>query len=260
MAIKGKKKSQSRGSQARRRPAAAPRPAYASGASVPWHRRPGAQVAIAVGVAVVFGLASWAFIAARSNAREADAQREQLDRFTSDLRGIVQQLDGPVGEMTAMPPEPAEGVVADLETAPGRWIDQLSEVDQAVLQVTPTDQTTNIHSLLSRTVALYTSAAETFRLDPSAEGALQARLLRRAADIRDQAAGIFFAAVSLLDAERIELDMGSSRLEPPGSAPPSPPVPAGTPSALTTVPVESQDEQSGGGGNGGKRSRDRGGN
>ncbi|MFN2389188.1 MAG: hypothetical protein ABR575_06220, partial [Actinomycetota bacterium] len=45
MAIKGKKKSQSRGSQGQRRPAAAPRPTYAPRRATRWYQTPAGRLA-----------------------------------------------------------------------------------------------------------------------------------------------------------------------------------------------------------------------
>lgn len=251
MAIKGKKKSQTRGSQARRRPASAPRPTYAARAHEPWHRTPGGQVTLGVVLALLFGLGSWAFLAARSNAREADEQRAQLERYTSDLRGLVQALNGPVGEMSAIPLEPTPEVVEDLATAPDAWTQQLTKADETTLQINPPAEVSAVHPLFSRMVALYSSAAGTYSLVPGADGRLQARLMRSAGEVRDHATGLFFAAVALLDAARLELDMGSSRLEPP-----QPPAPTAqpVPTPLLSVPVEAVPDEGGdgaGGGNGG---------
>lgn len=249
MAIKGKKKSQSRGSQARRRPAAAPRPAYTGRSRPPWHRTPGGQVTVAVILAALFGLGAWAVIAARSRAASAEETRARIDGYTNDLRGLIQSLDPPVGEMAAVPLEPTADVVETLEEAPDRWIEQLTEVEQTGLQITPPAEAQNIHPLFGQMISLYKSAASTYKLVPRAEPRLQRQLLRRAAETRDQATGVFFGALSLLDEQRRELDMGTARLEPPGApAPQATPAPQASP--LITVPVESGNE--GGGGNGGK--------
>ena len=67
MAIKGKKKSQSRGSQGQRRPAAAPRPVYTGRRHTPWYKTTEGRLIGGMLIAVVVGVKIWLV---------ADAQNE----------------------------------------------------------------------------------------------------------------------------------------------------------------------------------------
>ncbi|MDQ3957514.1 MAG: hypothetical protein M3273_04245, partial [Actinomycetota bacterium] len=59
MAIKGKKKSQSRGSQGLRRPAAAPRPVYTGRRHTPWYKTTEGRLIGGILAAALIGIAIW---------------------------------------------------------------------------------------------------------------------------------------------------------------------------------------------------------
>src|SRR5688500_9413392 len=122
MALKRKKKSRARGSQARRRPASAPRPAYGSREKPPWYQTTQGMV-IGFLVIVTLVIFVWWWVAdSRSESQARSFQREELQSYTSDLRTLIQNLTPTASEISA------SGTLSDkeLEESAKAWKDQLA--------------------------------------------------------------------------------------------------------------------------------------
>jgi hypothetical protein len=217
MAIKGKRKSQSRGSQARRRPAAAPRPPVAP-RKTPWYQTERARV---VGIAVLLVVVSvtwWAVARAQENARGLESRQGALEAYTGEVQALLQVIRSPVQGMSAV--SGAGG--ADME-ALGRdvqtWIGGLGRATVDVSEIESPSSVSGINDLYEQAVGMYLSAAKTFNLATEAEGELRVNALARAAEQRDAATGVWAAAIQLLDRERARADLERSGLSLP--APPA---------------------------------------
>ena len=89
MALKGKKKSQSRGSEGRRHPAAAPRAVYSSRAHEPWYRTAtGASGCRTGGPA---GHRRHRCDRAVATDTYPTQRKNDLDQYTGDVRGLLQR-------------------------------------------------------------------------------------------------------------------------------------------------------------------------
>src|SRR3954447_19811810 len=104
MAIKGKKKAQRRGSQARRHPAAAPRTTPTS-RRIAWYQTPaGLIMAGLLGAAVVAIIITGIVTAFGDTGKPAATPREQnqIDTYTGKIRGVTQSVSVPASEMAAV--------------------------------------------------------------------------------------------------------------------------------------------------------------
>lgn len=257
MAIKGKKKSQSRGSQARRRPATAPRPGYASrGPVLPWYKTAAGQVGAGIGLVLVAGAIVAAIAVVRGNSAEFSAEQELAETYTGQVEATLELVNPLVAEMVAVPLDPAglgETVRADVR----RWKAGFEDAQTQLAGTLPPPALEPVTTLLAQSIQGYSLAADTYALVPRADEAVQADLLRQAAAQRDQATGIWSSAIAFLDEERADLEMTASRVDVPGVAPQ--PTPGEIPVDTQTVPVQSgtdDGEGSGkkkGGGSGGGR-------
>jgi hypothetical protein len=227
MALKGKKKSQSRGSQGRRRPAAAPRPAVAPRAPRRWYRTTtGRVVAAIVAVALVGGIVA-AVVGARSGAGDLERRQSSLRTFTGEVRVVLQELKVAAGAMSDAPVT-AEGARLDELRQNARvWVRTIQAAEGRLVGIAPARGAEIAQRLFAQSTQLYASAANTYGLVDRAGAAVSDDLLRRAAEQRDQASGIWQTATEVLDAERRAVDLGPSALSPPSVpgavAPPPPP-------------------------------------
>jgi hypothetical protein len=227
MALKGKKKSQSRGSQGRRRPAAAPRPALAPRAPRRWYRTTtGRAVAAIVAVALVGGIVA-AIIGARSGAGDLERRQDSLRTFTGEVRVVLQELRVAAGAMSEAPVAAKEGELDELRDSARVWARTIQSAQGRLVSIAPARGTEVAQRLFAQSTQLYGSAATTYGLVDRAGAAVSDDLLQRAAEQRDQASGIWQTATELLDAERRAVDLGPSALSPPSvpgaAAPPPPP-------------------------------------
>src|SRR5918999_413249 len=208
MALKGKKKSQSRGSQGRRRPAAAPRPALAPRAPRRWYRTTsGRAVAAIVAVALVGGIVA-AIIGARSGAGDLQRRQGSLRTFTGEVRVVLQELRVAAGAMSEAPVTAEGGELDELRASTRGWARTIQSAQGRLVSIAPARGTELAQRLFAQSTQLYGSAATTYGLVDRAGAALSDDLLRRAA-------------------ERRAADLGPSALAPPSvpgaAAPPPPP-------------------------------------
>src|SRR5918999_3656067 len=139
MAIKGKKKSQSRGSQARRRPAAAPRAIAAGRRRPPWYRTPQGRVAIIAFLVVVAAVITGFVLNARSNSAKLADRQAAMEEYTGSVRAALQTLTPAASDMLTTPAD--AGDFAGLSRLPRRakgWSETINAaLDQIVVLQPP---------------------------------------------------------------------------------------------------------------------------
>lgn len=254
MAIKGKKKSQARGSQGQRRPAAAPRPAYTGPRRVPWYRTTlGRYVAIGLGSLAIIAL--FVVVARAQNASQERAEQQAaLQEFTGDLGALAKSLDGPVSKMIAAPSSVEDERIGGLEKDARNWTTSLQGAQAQASQLTPPEGAANVSTIFQQAINLYVTSAQTFALAPAVEGNPQAELLLRAGELRDNAGVLWETAIAALDIERQEADMDPSGITIPGATATPAPAPTGAlPTGLPTSLEELEQLQGGQGGGGGTK-------
>ena len=224
MALKGKKKSRSRGSQARRRPAAAPRPTYGAGAKPRWYQTTTGLVAAFVVVAVAGILVWWVVADNRSEAAELERTQDGLETYSTTLEGLVSDIN-PVATDLAT----ASSLKDDqLSTKAKEWKNQLSTAQTSMAQSLPPEGLEPLGGLLNQALLLYVQSAEQYELLPQLEGKARTEVAAKAAASFQGANNIFASAIEILDSERLDNEMDASRIQTPG-LPPESAAPTGLP-------------------------------
>ena len=248
MAIKGKKKSGNRGSGGARRPAQAPRPvASARKGPTPFYRTRDGMFIIGILVIVAIGTIIWAVGSARNEAKLVEQEADQLDTFTNSLRGVMQSVNVPAGEMAQIPNQASPELITELEKKTEQWRTSLSTAQQSLMGIIPEGDTESVHGLMAQALSGFLSAADTYALALETDDAkLQSQVLAQAAAQRTQASGVIDGAIAVLDDLRDEVDLGSSGLTTPATEPEAQPtaIPSGLPTEIPTP-------DGGGGGTGG---------
>ena len=277
MAIKGKKKSQKRGSQARRRPAAPPRPAVVPRRKATWYRSPAGIAMLGVlaiiAVVVIVVLVS----KAQDEAQRLEKRQEALDSYTNELRSVLQSLRPVAGAMAAAPPALEEQDAAtQLEDDAAGWVEEIEKAQTTFGKIAPSaalvDQEPsiqNINNLYAQSISIYLSAARTYQLAATTDAKAQPDTLASAAAQRGQASAVWTEATALLDKRRASADIDPSGLAAPDAAARGPPagtppteIPTNDPTDLPTeIPTEDEAPpgDGGGGGDGGGNGADGGG-
>ena len=239
MAIKGKKKS--RGGQARRRPASAPRPVVGA-RRVSWYQTTLGKAILAILAVVFAGVLVWVVADERAESSQRAERREQLDSFTNDVRGFVQDLRQPAGEMAT-----ASTLPPDELRAKGRdWSEQFTAAQASATAIVPPEGLEGLSGMFVQVVLLYSTAADTYGVAGGLEGESQQAVIATAGKQFSSANAVFDSAVRLLDAERDEVGLEVSGVTAPGLAPPAPPSP--TPAPAPEGGGGDDKEDSGGGG------------
>ena len=230
MALKGKKKSRSRGSQARRRPGAAPRPTLGAARRPPWSRTTTGRIAAGVVGLAVLGVIVWAVTSSRADAeRLADRQRA-VNNYTSDVRGLLQTLIPPASEIGTAASIPPAQLVQRAKTWDKAFTQAQSEMSTAVAP----KGLEAVNRLVLQSILLYVSAGDTYELAVEVEGGPKRRLQTQANVQWTSANSVFDAAIAILDDERAEADLSASTLQSPGTAPPSGPAQGNTSTTIDT--------------------------
>ena len=221
MAIKGKKKSQTRGSQARRRPATAPRAAGAT-RPAPWYHTTSGRVMLAVVGAVVLGGVMWAVANAQASARDLRQRQRALDQFTGQIRAVLDMMNPVSAEMATVPETAAGPDVVKLQKDTTTWLKSLQQVRTQLsgIPVLPSVETAS--RVFASSVEQYVAAANAYQLAATVERDVQRKALVQAAAQRDQAAALWLTAVDALDMARSAAELGPSALQPPVVMPPQP--------------------------------------
>lgn len=215
MALKGKKKSRSRGSQARRRPASAPRPTSGGGSKLRWYQTTtGLVVAFLVAVTVV--ILAWWFIADnRSEAEALETTQAELTDYTETVETTIQDVT-PVAADLAGAAELKDDQLAEKAKT---WKSQLSTAQTAVAQAAPPTGIEAMNGLLTQAILLYVQSAEQYELLPQLEGRVREEVSAKAAASFLAANNIFSSAIEILDTARVDNELSSSGLQTPGTAP-----------------------------------------
>lgn len=236
MALKGKKKSRSRGSQARRRPAAAPRPTYGGSGKARWYQTTIGLVVAFIAIVTVAIFVWWFVASNRNEARELEAAQQQIETYTGSLEASIQNLTPVVGEMAAAAAVKDEELAEKVKV----WKNELSTAQTTVAQAAPPPGLEAMGGLLTQAVLLYVQSAEQYALLPKLEGDIRDQVAAKAAASFSAANGIFASSIAILDAERQENDLDSSGLQTPGVA--AQPTPTSGPGELQ-VPVDNDAEK-----------------
>jgi hypothetical protein len=244
MAVKGKKKKANRGSQARRRPASAPRPTFQPRTRTVWYKTPGGRiVAILFGLLLV-GLIVWSVTSSRSEAAQLEQRQEELEDYTQRVRALIQNLTPAATEMG----NAAQLPVGQIEKRVDSWNSNFGEAQTTLSQTQPPEDLQPLSQLLLQSILLYVSSAETYELVPGLEADARRDVVTQATVSWTGANNVFASAIALLDDERAEAELRASGLRPPGSgAPPSGPEQG----AGSSEPIEIEGDEPEGGGGGG---------
>jgi hypothetical protein len=233
MAVKGKKKSQSRGSQGRRRPAQAPRAVYGGRSHQPWYRSTASRVVAAL-VLLVALLAIVLVVRSGSDQGNLTQRQNALDQYTGDVRALLQTITPAATDEDGVPNKLTTPETKALETQSKSWQVQLLKAQQTAGNVTaPTPGTQSANIIFGESIQLYSQAATIFGLAPSTSSSVQVKMLASAASLRDQATALWQEGVNVLDQARSATKMTPSQLRIPtaGAVAPPSPSPAASPSS-----------------------------
>ena len=255
MAIKGKKKSGQRGSQARRRPAAAPRAALTAKTKTHWYETAAGRVIAAILVVLVIAGIGGLFAINRSNASKEEKRREAVEDYVGELRSILQTASPVATEMAAVPLTPGDATNKQIEDGAKGWIEQLQKASTRATAVIPPESVSKISPIFPRSLQTYLTTARLFESIPKLEGPAAADVLTRAIEYRTNADADWATAVQLIDEVLADLGGDPSGLSSPAAgAPPPAPAPPETPAPEETTAPEP--EETGGGGKGKKNKDD----
>ena len=218
MALKGKKKSRARGSQARRRPANAPRPSYGGREKPRWYQTTsGLVIAFLLAAAAIIFV--WWFVAdSRSENQARQDEQAALQTFTTDLRSVISSLTPLTTDLAT-----ATGLDDD-ELAEKRdtWNEQLSGVQTSLSELSAPEDLAALGGVISQSTLLYGQAIDGYVSLPDLEGKARKTLSASATSSFNAANNLFSVAIQLLDQARSEADLAPSRLSAPASEPPAP--------------------------------------
>lgn len=253
MAIKGKKKTKSRPSSAKRRPAPATARAPVSAARpLPWHRSMGGQLTMILVALGIIGFVMWRVAETRSENQVREARQAELRDFTTDVSDLVASAQEPVREMlgaafNTSDPEAIEALIDSTD----KWIEELEAAGARAQTLAPPQDLAPVGQILTQSFLLYGSAAKTYALVPGEDNnKRQNELIQRATDQRDQAGRLMVAALGILDGARDDAEMGPSGIEAPAAMTPILPSPAPSP---TGTPEKGGGSGGAGGDGGGKK-------
>ena len=211
MALKGKRKSRSRG----KRPAGAPRTIQrATQLHRPWYATTGARIG---GVALLALVAIVVIAIANRSGDEGAAlekRRDAIERFTGDTLALLQKLSPAASEMVSSDPDSKK-----LADDAARWDEALTKVQtemtQTVASAPPEVDVAN--RLIFQAVLQYIAAAKTYQLVPDTEGKLRDRIYERAGAQVAAADGTWQGAISVLDQERRDAGLDPSQIRVPSA-------------------------------------------
>ena len=254
MAIKGKKKTKSRPSSAKRRPAPATARAPVSAARpVPWHRSMGGQLTMILVALGIIAFVMWRVAETRSDNQAREARQTELRDLTTDVSDLVATVQEPVREMLGAAFNTSDpDAIEALTDSTDKWIEELEAAGARAQTLAPPEDLAPTGQILQQSFLLYGSAAKTYALVPGEDNnKRQNELIQRATDQRDQAGRLMVAALGILDEARDAAEMGPSGIQAPAAMAPILPSPAPSPSETA-----GQDGSGGAGGDGGGKKGD----
>jgi hypothetical protein len=220
MAIKGKKKQQKRGSQARRRPAVAPRASASRQVHVPWYRTPGGRVGAAVLVVVLIA-AFGGLIAAVVNKSGGDstsaASETELREYTQQVEALLSQITPHVAAMGAFSPDPDEKELKQLEDEALSWKNglRLAQNGSGELLKPPSDLA-GLNTLFVASIQEYLSAVDAYELAVATQDDdVRRGVIDLAIDSRNRATSIWTTGIQILDQARDDVGLGASGIQNP---------------------------------------------
>ena len=224
MALKGKKKSRVRGSQARRRPAAAPRPTYGGRDKARWYQT---TAGITIGFLVIASLVifTWWWVAdSRSDSRAREARIEEIQAFTADLRALFQNMTPLVTEIQGAGSLSDDDLTENVKA----WKKQLPEVQSASAALAPPTELASTAGLVSQSFLLLEQSIDLYALIQDLEGDSREQAQASASGVFSASGSTLTTLVGLIDQARGELDLPPSGLVVPGSQPIAQPTPQAT--------------------------------
>lgn len=245
MAIKGKKKAQNRGSQARRRPAMAPRPATTRSMKPPWYKTTAGQSIAAIATLILIVIVLVLVNNSRDAAAEREAAQQRLETYTDQVRALLQRITPPASGLSAATTAPPD----DLQKQAEEWSTAFTAAQTEVGQFVAPPEGSTSRDLFLEAMRLFAAAGDTMAVAADLEGEEQTRLMTTASGQVTSASGVWDAAVAILDDARDEVDLDASGIRPPTMTPGSA---AQTPAPGATIPVQTGGAGQGGGGKGGK--------
>lgn len=261
MAIKGKKKTKSRPSSAKRRPAPATARAPVSAVRpVPWHRSMGGQLTMIVVALGAIGFVMWRVAETRSDNQAREARQAELRDLTTDVSDLVATIQEPVRAMlgAAFNSSNPDAIEA-LTDSTDRWIEEIETAGARAQTLAPPEDLASAGQVLQQSFLLYGSAAKTYALVPGEDNnKRQNELLQRATDQRDQAGRLMVAALGILDDARDAAEMGPSGIQAPAAM--APILPSPVPSPTDSADKGGSDDGGKKGGGGGKKDAGKGSN
>ena len=215
MALKGKKKARKRGSQARRRPAAPPRPTYGGREKKRWYQTTSGLVLAFILIATVAILTIWFVASSRSEKQELQTTQDALNGFTSNVRAVGQDIDPIVGELSGASALADDELVEKTKA----WKKELATAHSTLSQALPPESATTAHSLMLQAILMYSQAADQYALLPEVDKDARERLSGAAASTVSAANNVFTQAITIIDEARADAELSASGLTPPGAGP-----------------------------------------
>jgi hypothetical protein len=133
--------------------------------------------------------------------------------------------------MSLITPDLTGDALSDLSKQSDDWAEVLVGARAGAAQTQPPASMRSVNGLLTESLLLYTSAAETFKLATDAEGEMQRSLLLNGLNQHERAGSIYLTVVALLDRERERESLEASGIGHPaqlGSLPQPTPQPSPT--------------------------------
>jgi hypothetical protein len=241
MAVKGKKKSQSRGSQGRRGPAQAPRAAYAPRVKEPWYQTTLGRILAGLVLLLVVAVIV-AVVRSGSDSGDLTQSRNALDQYTGDVRALLQGITPAATEENEVPNKLSSAEAKALKKKSSSWLSQLADVQQTAGKVTaPTPVTQTASILFVESIQAYTQAATIYGLAPDTSSSVQVKMLASGASLRNQATALWQEGINIVDQARTGAKMVPSGLRIPTSG------------AVAPTPNPSLNAPASGNGNGNKK-------
>lgn len=189
---------------------------------------------------VILLIVAWLVKNSRDDAAALERRQDALEEFTSEVSTLQQAMAPPAGEMVA-----ATVDTPNLKTETNRWIKSFGAARDnfAEASITAPSGLDVAHQMFFQAMLQYIAAAETYKLAADLEGSVQSRAIERATA---QVAGsdqLWQNAITLLDQERQDADLGASGLQVP-SVGGIPPQATPTPSVIETQ-IEGGEDASG---------------
>jgi hypothetical protein len=180
------------------------------------------------------------FVTVGPSNESSEARGGAIESYTGSIRTVEQSLKAATEAMSQVPRQLSAKAAAKLGNDAAPWIKTVAAAEVRITALTPPAGSQSYHRLFLQATQLYGTAAATFGSAAKAAGDGRTRLVAAAAELRDQAGGVWQSGIEVLDEVRRDVGLDASGLEPPSA-----PAPVG-PESTGFDPFGG-----GGGGNGG---------